>query len=225
MNYNYKMLLKIVPYFKGKVIDINKIANECKLSKEIILETLNPLIKEGYIIFSGVNLNFREGSAVMASILALKFGASLDEVCKVVSWQDFESFVEKILIEYGYKTFRSFRIKRPRLEVDVLALKAEFGLVVDCKQWHKTLSSSALNSIVLKQVERAKIILLKEKVLLQNKFLVPVIVTLYPPPINFVDGVPIVPVERFKSFVSEIDGRLSEFLKVYFKDDKIFTKI
>ncbi len=222
---NYQILLKIVPYFKYKFLDIDKIVNESKLSRSIILEALNPLIEERYITVSGGTLCFREGSIIMASILALKFGASLEEVCKVVSWQDFENFVEKILIEYGYRTFRSFRLKGPKLEVDILALKADFALVIDCKQWRRPLSSSALNSIVIKQVERAKIILSKEKVLLQNMFLIPIIVTLYPSPIKFVNGVPIVPVEMFKSFVSEVDGRLSEFLKVYFKDNKIFTII
>ncbi|MEM3771748.1 MAG: restriction endonuclease [Candidatus Micrarchaeia archaeon] len=222
---SYQVLLKIIPYIKDNFLNINKIISELKLDRSVIFDVLNPLIEEGDVIISGDILNFKEESIIMASILALKLGASLDDICKVVGWQDFENFVEKILVEHGYRTFRSFRLKKPRLEVDILALKAGFGLVVDCKQWHKTLSSSVLNSIVIKQVERAKIILLKEKVLLQNKFLVPVVVTLYPAPIKFVDGVPIVPVERFKSFVSEVDGRLSEFLKVYFKDDKIFTKI
>lgn len=222
---NYKILLKIIPYFKDKLLDVNKIASESKLSRSVILETLNPLIEEGYIIISSDTLNFREGSIIMASILALKSGASLDEVCKVIGWQDFENFVEKILIEYGYRTFRNFRLKSPRLEVDVLALKAGFGLVIDCKQWRKSFTSSSLDSIVIRQVERAKTILLKEKVLLQNKLLIPIIVTLYPSPLKFVNGVPIVPVELFKSFVSEVDGRLSEFLKVYLCDNKVFTRI
>ncbi|MEM0053884.1 MAG: restriction endonuclease [Nitrososphaeria archaeon] len=225
MNINYQILLKIMPYFKERFLSINRMVCELKLSRSIVMETLNPLIEEGFIIISGDTLNFREDSIIMASTLALKFGASLDEVCNVVGWQEFENFVEKILIEYGYKTFKSFRLKRPRLEVDVLALKRDFGLVVDCKQWRKSLSYSALNSIVMKQVERAKIILLKERVLLQNKFLIPIIVTLYPSPIKFVNGVPIVPVEMFKSFASEVDGRLSEFLKVYLKGNVIFAKI
>ncbi|MEM3713624.1 MAG: restriction endonuclease [Nitrososphaeria archaeon] len=223
---NYLILLKLLPYLKDdKIISIKYLSEKINLDSKSIMDAITPLIKEGYIEKFDDYIKTDYESFMMASILALKVGTALEELCKIVDWQDFESFIEKILIEYGYRTFRSFRIKRPRLEVDVLALKTDFGLVVDCKQWRKTLSSSTLNSIVMKQVERAKIILSKEKVLLQNKFLVPVIVTLYPPPINFVDGVPIVPVERFKSFVSEIDGRLSEFLKVYFKDDKIFTKI
>lgn len=220
---NYQILLKIIPYLKYKLLDIDKIVSESKLGRSVVLETLNPLIEEGYITVSGNTLSSREGSIIMASILALKFGASLEEVCKVVSWQDFENFVEKILIEYGYRTFRSFRLKRPKLEVDILALKADFGLVVDCKQWSRPLSQSALNSIVIKQVERTKFILSKEKVLLQNMFLIPIIVTLYPSPLKFVNGVPIVSVEMFKSFVSEVDGRLSEFLKVYLKDNEIFV--
>lgn len=214
-----------MPYLKDKIVNISDLAGKSGLTRIIILEALNPLVEEGYIKVSGDTLNFKEGSIIMASILALKFGASLNEVCKVVGWQDFESFVEKILLEYGYRTFRSFRLKKPRLEVDVLALKSDLGLVVDCKQWRMRLSYLTLNSIVIKQVERTKIVLLKEKVMLQNVFLIPVIVTLYPLPIKCVNGVPIVPVEMFKSFVSEIDGRVSEFLKVYLKDNEIFTKI
>jgi len=222
---SYFVLLKIIPFFKGKAIKLDELLNLVKLSKTTVLEALDPLIANGYIIERDGLLKFEEGSSIVASILALKLGASLNDVLKVVSWQDFENFTEKILLEYGYKTFRNFRLKKPRLEVDVLALKKDFGLVVDCKQWQKNVTISKLGTAVLKQVERAKTILFNGKEFLEDRKLIPVVVVLYPSPVKSIEGVPVVPIEMFKSFVSEIDGRLSEFLKVYFCDGKVFAEI
>ena len=206
-------------------MNLDELLNIVKLSKITILEAIDPLIENGYIIERDGLLKFKEGSSIVASIIALKLGASLNDVLKVVSWQDFENFTEKILLEYGYKTFRNFRLKKPRLEVDVLALKKDFGLVVDCKQWQKKVTFSKLERAVLKQVERAKAILVNEKEFLGNRKLIPVIVVLHPSPIKSIEGVPVVSIEMFKSFVSEIDGRISEFLKVYFCDGKVFAEI
>lgn len=222
---SYFILLKIIPFFKEKCVKLDELLNLVKLSKTTVLEALDPLIENGYIIERDGLLKFGEGSSIAASILALKLGASLNDVLKVVSWQDFENFTEKILLEYGYKTFKNFRLKKPRLEVDVLALKKDFGLVVDCKQWQKNVTFSKLEKAVLKQVERAKTILFNGKEFLGDRKLIPVIVVLYPSPVESIEGVPVVPIEMFKSFVSEIDGRISEFLKVYFCDGKVFAEI
>ncbi|MBC7091627.1 MAG: restriction endonuclease, partial [Nitrososphaeria archaeon] len=155
---SYFILLKIIPFFKEKLINLNELLNLVKLSEMTVLEALDPLIKNGYVIERDGMLRFEDDSSIIASILALKLGASLNDVLKVVSWRDFENFAEKVLLEYGYSTFRNFRLKEPRLEVDVLALKKDFGLVVDCKQWKKSITFSKLRSTVLKQVERTKTI-------------------------------------------------------------------
>ncbi|MEM3713730.1 MAG: restriction endonuclease [Nitrososphaeria archaeon] len=220
--YDYKIILKLLYCIKKGIVTKNAISLALNVPVYRINEIIKQIMNDGYL---NLENNVLRVDPLSIIIYLIRHGVDIEEFCGVIEWNDFEEFIKKILEEYGFRTLRSFRLKKPRLEVDILALKKDFGLVVDCKQWRKTLSPSALNSIVMKQVERAKIILLKEKVLLQNKFLVPIVVTLYPQPTKFVDGVPIVPVERFKSFVSEVDGRLSEFLKVYFKDDKIFTKI
>ncbi|MGC8910822.1 MAG: restriction endonuclease [Nitrososphaeria archaeon] len=222
---SYFILLKIIPFFKEKFINLNELLNLVKLSRMTVLEALDPLIKNGYVTERDSVLRFEDDSSIIASILALKLGASLNDVLKVVGWRDFENFTERVLLEYGYKTFRNFRLKKPRLEVDVLALKRNFGLVVDCKQWQKNVTFSKLRSAVLKQVERTKTILSYEREFLGDKKLIPVIVVLYPSPVNYIEGVPIVPIEMFKSFVTEIDGRVSEFLKVYFCDGKVLAEI
>jgi predicted transcriptional regulator len=224
MNFNF-VLLKILPYLKNDKISVKELSFKLNLDEKIILDALNMLIELGYLSKSADYIKAGYTSFIMSSILALKLGADLNEVYSIVDWRDFESFIEMTLLEYGYTTFKGFRLKKPRLEVDVLALKEYFGLVVDCKHWHKTISSSTLNSIVQRQIKRAKIILSKENCLLGKRFLVPVIVVLYPSPIKFLDGVPIVPVEMFKSFVGEIDGRLSEVLKVYLEGGKVYAKI
>jgi hypothetical protein len=222
---DFKILLKILLCVKNNKFSLEEISLITGIPISTISKIMMQFIDQGFLNIENGQLIINESSKIELATYLIKEGTCIEDVLSVVEWQNFELFIEKVLLEYGYKTFRSFRLKKPRLEVDVLALKENFGLAVDCKHWHKTISSSTLNSIVQRQIERAKIILSKEDRLLGKRFLVPVIVILYPSAIKFLGGVPIVPVEMFKSFVGEIDGRLSEVLKVYLDSGKVYAKI
>lgn len=222
---NPKTILKLLPYFKEKSFSIDNVSEETGIPYQTIQEIAKPLVEQKYTVTQNGNLINGVGAIIFLSIQALKNGASLEEVLKIVRWQDFENFVEMILSEHGYATYKNYRIKKPRIEIDILALKRSFGLLVDCKQWHKILSPSNLNSIINKQIERAKIVLLNDKKMPKNIFLVPVIVTLFPSHQRYYEGVPIVVCDMLKSFIGEIDGRIDEVLKVYIEDGKVLSKI
>jgi hypothetical protein len=175
---------------------------------------LSPLIEQNYLEVDKDKVLVHKGSVPIFSLQTLKAGASFNEILKLVRWQDFEDFVHTVVSEYGFTSFKNYRVKKPRAEIDVLALKGSFGLVIDCKQWHKVLEGSDLDRVVAKQISRAKVLLAIDKNLLKGKVLVPVIVTLLPSSERYYYGVPIVPCEMFKSFVGEIDGRLSEVLTI-----------
>ena len=74
------------------------------------------------------------------------------------------------------------------MEIDVVGTKMDIALLIDCKHW-KTMSKSALNEIVKKQVERVKRYVSDE-----NMSALPVIVTLHQEEIQFIENVPIVPI-------------------------------
>ena len=64
-----------------------------------------------------------------------------------------------------------------------------------------------------KQIERTKQYVAKT----QGSIAVPVIVTLYKDKIDFIDGVPIVPIFQFNSFIDEFYGNLDS-MKTIEKD-------
>ena len=95
------------------------------------------------------------------------------------------------------------------MEIDVVGIKMGIAMLIDCKHWKKN-SSSALQNVVLKQVERTKHYVAKT----QGSIAVPVIVTLYQDRIDFINKVPIVPIFQFASFVDEFYGNLDDMKQV-----------
>jgi len=211
---NPNTLLKLLPYLRESEFSIQEVTYSTGIPDKTIVEVLSPLIEQNYLEVDKDKVLVHKGSVPIFSLQTLKAGASFNEILKLVRWQDFEDFVHTVVSEYGFTSFKNYRVKKPRAEIDVLALKGSFGLVIDCKQWHKVLEGSDLDRVVAKQISRAKVLLAIDKNLLKGKVLVPVIVTLLPSSERYYYGVPIVPCEMFKSFVGEIDGRLSEVLTI-----------
>ncbi len=96
-------------------------------------------------------------------------------------------------------------LTKPRMEIDVVGIRLGIAILIDCKHWKK-MNSSALNSIVKKQIERTKNYVAKTK----NAIAAPVIVTLYQDSVIFVDKVPIVPIFQLANFLEEFYGNLEK---------------
>jgi len=214
---NPRTILKVLSHLKEGIFSIKDISESTGLPFGTIREIVDPLIEENCIKEKDGKLMGNEVATITLSFQAFIAGAALEEIFRIIRWQDFENFVSIILSEQGFNTFRNYRLKKPRLEIDVLALKKNFGLVIDCKQWQKVLSASNLNTIVSKQIERTKTLLSIDQRIGNNIILVPAIVTLFPSREHFFENVPIIAANSLKSFASEIDGRTGEVLKV-FKD-------
>ena len=92
------------------------------------------------------------------------------------------------------------------MQIDVVGIKSETALLIDCKHWQK-MNQSSLQSAVKKQIERTRQFLSKEKV----QAAIPAIVTLYEYNIKFINGVPIIPIYQLDAFCDEFYGNLDEF--------------
>ena len=70
----------------------------------------------------------------------------------------------------------------------------------------KRSSISSLETVVKKQIERTK------KYISQTKevIAIPAIVTLYQEKVDFIKNVPIIPIQKFSSFIDEFYGNLDE---------------
>ena len=139
------------------------------------------------------------------ALSAIKSGAPIEEASRDVDWKDFEGLVAEILESKNFEVIRNFRMRKPTMEIDVVGIHLGVAVLIDCKHW-KRMTNSALEKIVLRQIDRVK-----HYVTSTNEVIAaPVIVTLYEEETKFVRKVPIVPIIQFSSFIDEFYGNLEE---------------
>ena len=139
------------------------------------------------------------------ALSAIKSGAPIEEASRDVDWKDFEGLVAEILESKNFEVIRNFRMRKPTMEIDVVGIHLGVAVLIDCKHW-KRMTNSALEKIVLRQIDRVK-----HYVVSTNEVVAaPVIVTLYQEETKFVRKVPIVPIIQFSSFIDEFYGNLEE---------------
>ncbi len=173
-----------------------------KSTAEKILEILT---QNGIGKTIGNLTNFEDGDKLKTALLAIKNGVPIEEVSRYIDWKDFEGLVAEILYLKHFDVLRNFRMTKPTMEIDVVGVRLGVALLIDCKHW-KRLSRSALQTIVVKQIERVKHYILNTK----GVIAAPVIVTLNQEEISFINRVPIVSILQFSSFIDEFYGSLEE---------------
>lgn len=149
---------------------------------------------------------------ISLGLAAVQCGADVLEVCKLLSWRDFEIFSSKILKFHDYIVYVNYRIKKPTRQIDILGVRSKIAMIVDCKHWKYT-SLSALQGIVKKQKERS-ILLCDKKLPSGIKRMYPIIVTFLPCEFQYIDDVPIVPIQNFNSFLLDFDDYNLSFFYV-----------
>ena len=166
---------------------------------------LDMLTQNGIGQTIGNLVNFEDGDKLKAALFAINNGAPIEEVSRYIDWKDFEGLVAEILDSKHFDVLRNFRMTKPTMEIDVVGVRLGIALLIDCKHW-KRLSRSALETIVVKQIERVKHYISSTK----DVVAAPVIVTLNQEEISFISRVPIVPILQFSSFIDEFYGSLEE---------------
>ena len=139
------------------------------------------------------------------ALSAIKSGAPIEEASRDVDWKDFEGLVAEILESKNFEVIRNFRMRKPTMEIDVVGIHLGVAVLIDCKHW-KRMTNSALEKIVLRQIDRVKYYVAST----DEVVAAPVIVTLYQEETKFVRKVPIVPIIQFSSFIDEFYGNLEE---------------
>jgi len=174
-------------------------------SEDTARQILDNLMQNGIGTFKDNQIHFHENDKLKTSLLALKMGAPIDEISQILEWRDFESLVAEILELREFDVTRNLTLTKPRMQVDVIGIKAGIAILIDCKHWKRS-SYSALETAVNKQIERTKHYISKEKI----RAALPAIVTLYQEEVKFISKVPIIPIFQFDSFCDEFYGNLEE---------------
>ena len=173
--------------------------------KNTAKKILDTLIQNGIGQTIGNLVNFDDGDKLKTALLAINNGVPIEEVSRYIDWKDFEGLVAEILDTKHFDVLRNFRMTKPTMEIDVIGVRLGVALLIDCKHWKK-LSRSALETIVVKQIERVKYYISNAK----DVIAAPVIVTLNQEETSFINKVPIVPILQFSSFIDEFYGSLEE---------------
>ncbi len=135
----------------------------------------------------------------------------LESLSLELDWKQFEALARYAFENLGYGVESNYRLKRPRIEIDLLALKCSKGFAVDCKHWRKTVGGSAMRAIAEKQIARTRYALREEKL----EQLVPMLVTLRDENLLILDkGVPVVPISKLSDFALNWEAHGEGILKI-----------
>jgi len=186
-------------------ISIKDFSVVTKTDEDTARMMLDNFLQNGIGRYEDHQVFFDENDKLKTCLLAIRMGAAVDEVSRSLDWKDFESLVAEILNSNDFEITRNLVLTKPRMEIDVVAVKSGVAILIDCKHWKRT-SQSAIKKTVKKQIERTKHYLTKERV----QAAVPAIVTLYQEEVRFVDKVPIIPIFQLGSFCEEFYGNLDD---------------
>jgi len=94
------------------------------------------------------------------------------------------------------------------MQIDVVGVNynSQLAIVADCKHWKRN-DLSSISAYARKQAERTSKLLVHRK---RISHAIPIILALHAMDIRFVEGIPLVPVAKFNSFIEEVPLYLSE---------------
>jgi hypothetical protein len=212
---NPKLLAKAIPAVSSRQITSEEFQTESGISSKMTAKAvLEYMVSNGIGIhtLSRNHYRFSKTDKMKLAVLALQRGCDIEGISKSINWKDFEALTSEILSLYGYRCRTNIRLSKPRrIEIDVVGINHKLAIVADCKHWRRY-SPLSISSYVEKQTKRT-IILLKTKGITKQYSIahaIPIILTLYSMNVEFIDGVPIVPIHKFGSFIQDVTLHLSE---------------
>ena len=206
---NPKLIVKGINGIIEGGVSVTDFSIASELDEISAKEMLYTLVQNGIGVWNDDLVNFNiPNDRIQTALFAIKLGADVESVSEYLTWQDFESITGLFLQEKDFDVTKNLILTKPRMEIDVVGTKMDIALLIDCKHW-KTMSKSALDEIVKKQVERVKRYVADE-----NMSSLPVIVTLHQEEIQFVENVPIVPIMKLSSFLDEFVGNLDSLASI-----------
>ncbi len=134
----------------------------------------------------------------------IKNTGDLERVSEEVIWQNFERLTGFIFEKNDFRVkVNTVKIyNKKRRQYDVIAEKSNQTFLVECKKWAgNRYRLSALKKAVEQHKERTTFYQS-----ITDEDAIPLIVTLIEEEILFYEGVPMVPIQKLNSFISELDN-------------------
>jgi len=146
----------------------------------------------------------KSGTTYVMDFEAIGSIEALETVSEEGIWQNFERLAGFIFEKNDFRvTVNTVKTSnKKRRQYDVIARKNNQTFLIECKKWSGSrYRLSALKRAVVHHKERTTFY---ENIM--NEDAIPVIVTLIEEEIRVYEGVPLVPVRKLNSFISELDN-------------------
>jgi len=156
-------------------------------------------------------ISFSESDKIQMILIAIRSGCDIQTCSQLLTWKDFELFTSEVLIKSDYDTKVNIHLTKPRCQLDVVAVKNNFLLCIDCKHW-RNYSRSAIMLYIEKQVIRTRNFLVNNK---KIKRALPMLITLYDSNFKLICGVPVVPIKSLQSFLLEFEALEDQLFFLY----------
>ena len=139
-------------------------------------------------------------SNVLAAVALIELGGDAQKIARELTWGEFEDFCADILRASGFKVARNIILKKPRMQIDIIAESPELVLSIDCKHWKKSAGDAALQRFAANQISRTVALRLKMKT--DAVPIASLILTMTEETPRFVGGVAVVPLFLLRSFLN-----------------------
>jgi Holliday junction resolvase-like predicted endonuclease len=119
-----------------------------------------------------------------------------EEQSSKLDWRQFELFAKRAFESMGFDTRTNYRLKRPVMEIDLLASRGCLAFSVDCKHWKRTVGNSTMERVAARQVERSR------RLTDDYYRVIPVVLTWRDEMLEILEsGVPVVPIHKLEDFL------------------------
>lgn len=189
---------------EGRITTVTEIAESARTTSRNVRAFLSLIVQTPD--FSNVQLS-RTTRLGLASE-AVKLGA-IDSVAKALSWQEFEKFVNDCLVSTGFKvrTGIIFEEENRRWQIDIVAMKGQILLSLDCKHWESGNYPSKFSNAVEHQNESLLPLVrhIRHKGAVAGTIrAIPLIITLFTPRDRTVEGVLFVSIGQLSDFLEHM---------------------
>lgn len=214
------LLISLLEHSKGGSVS-NKVLNlDARFPPSVIRKLLRRMQKERLLNLRGAFVEINQVQRFELASRAVTLGADVERLSRVLHWKEFEQMAGLVLERTGFSVDRNVRFKSEghRFEIDVVGRKEPLFVCIDCKHWHRAISSSALSRIVQLQESRteafARYLHLEHFGLLhpsgKTAIFVPAVLSIVEGTSKFCDNVPIVPVLRLRDFLNQLPMNVYE---------------
>lgn len=180
--------------------------------EETRLNVLN-LAENHMVELTGEEVSADPKRRLRLAVAAVAARNDIEKVCRHLTWSEFEEIVTEVFTAKNYQVKKHFLFKHDgrRFEIDLIVLIPPIVFCIDCKHWRKHLHRGRTTRAVEAQQNRVKALAeavmsgqtkLWPEYLGKTKF-VPLILSLADVAYRIIDGTPVVPVLRLKSFLEE----------------------